>query len=60
MDTKIQKYARWNETAACQRFWIATFNFNDILTLAASWFFVILTSLMRESQQLQEEHDTTV
>ncbi len=43
-----------------QRFWIATFNFNDILTLAASWFFVILTSVMRESQQLKEEHDTTV
>lgn len=43
-----------------QRFWIATLNFGDIFTLAASWFFVILTSLMRESCELQSERDLTV
>ncbi len=43
-----------------QRFLVATINFTDIFTLAASWFFVILTSLMRESRQLQEDRDLTV
>ena len=43
-----------------QRFFVATFNFNDLFTLAVSWFFVILTSLMYESRQLQSEHDLTV
>ena len=43
-----------------KRFWVATVNFHDILTITISWFFVILTSLMCESQQLKEEHDSTV
>jgi len=43
-----------------QRFLVVTLSSNDILTLAASWFFVILTSLMRESRELQAEHDLTV
>lgn len=32
----------------------------DIFVLAASWFFVILTALMRESRELQSERDLTV
>jgi len=43
-----------------QRYWLAALNFGDILTLAASWFFVILTSLMRESRELQSDRDLTV
>lgn len=43
-----------------QRYLVATINFSDVFILAASWFFVILTSLMHESQQLQAERDLTI
>lgn len=43
-----------------QRLLNITLGSQDIYTLAVSWFFVLLTSLMRESQQLQVEHDATV
>jgi hypothetical protein len=43
-----------------QRLLTISFTFGDLFTLAASWFFVILTSLMRESRELKSEHDLTV
>jgi hypothetical protein len=43
-----------------QRLFTVSFTFGDLFTLAASWFFVILTSLMVESRELQSEHDLTV
>lgn len=42
------------------RYLSVTIGLSDILTLMASWFFVILTSLMRESRELQSERDLTV
>jgi hypothetical protein len=39
---------------------MASITLFDVFIFAASWFFMILTSLMHESHKLQEARDLTV
>jgi hypothetical protein len=43
-----------------QRIFMTSITLNDIFIFAASWFFMILTSLMYEGHKLQEDQDLTV
>ncbi|MFA5075334.1 MAG: DUF2975 domain-containing protein [Candidatus Babeliales bacterium] len=43
-----------------QRFFFPSITLVDIFIFAVSWFFVILTSLMKESKQLKTEQDLTI
>ena len=43
-----------------QRFFVPSYMVGDAFILAASYFFMILTSLIYESCQLKEEHDLTI
>jgi hypothetical protein len=43
-----------------QRLFMASITLFDVFIFAASWFFMILTSLMHESRQLKTERDLTI